>query len=289
MSLLATSAIAGSVGNAIIQNKCSYDVHLAAVPAQNGGYDESFTTLSPGDDWSQQWTELSTGAGWSLKLTKDQDSDGLLQYEYTFQNDGIIWYDLSQVDGNPWNGDWMITANSTSSTCSPKQQAYRYATDDAYGMQACPADSDITVTLCSGEDQNDGVVSSLSASAEAATSQAVATGASSFATPTSTPVQTSIEATATPTTFATYVSSAAPSESDDDASSTTEAAAISINWYPATTEVADASSTSTSSVVTTDGAGVTVTEINTAVVTDVVTQTHYHNHHWGRRHGHNHA
>ena len=25
----------------------------------------------------------------------------ILQFEYTFHNDGIIWYDLSEVDGFP--------------------------------------------------------------------------------------------------------------------------------------------------------------------------------------------
>merc|ERR1711939_534387 len=105
------------------------------------------------------------------------------------------------VNGNPWDGDWMITANSESSTCSPKQQAYRYATDDAYGMQACPQDSDITVSLCSGEEQADGAVSSASSSVAVETSQDAATGASTFATPTSTPAETSVFASSTPTTF----------------------------------------------------------------------------------------
>merc|ERR1712157_611545 len=167
---------------------CNYDVQLTAVPAQNGGFETTQHTLSPGGSWSTQWKELSTGAGWSLKLSKDQDLDHILQYEYTFQDDGTIWYDLSQVNGNPWDGDWMITANSESSTCSPKQVAYRYATDDAYGMQACPQDSDITVSLCSGEEQADGA------------------GSSTFATPTSTPAETSVFASSTPTTFATMTS-----------------------------------------------------------------------------------
>ncbi|RMY27866.1 hypothetical protein D0865_15907, partial [Hortaea werneckii] len=190
---------------------------------------------------------------WSLKLSKDQDLDHILQYEYTFQDDGTIWYDLSQVNGNPWDGDWMITANSESSTCSPKQQAYRYATDDAYGMQACPQDSDITVTLCSGEDQNDGAVASASSSVAAETSQDAATGASTFATPTSTPADTSVFASSTPTTFATMTS--APASSSDNQG------------------------------------GDTVTNVATAVETQVVTQTHWwdHGYHHGRRGAHSHA
>ena len=72
----------------------------------------------------------------------------ILQYEYTFHGDGIIWYDLSEVNGNPWDGNWEITA---SDGCTPRQAAYRYATDDAYGMQDCADSSTITVTICSGD------------------------------------------------------------------------------------------------------------------------------------------
>lgn len=97
---------------------------------------------------------MTNGNGWSIKLSKTDNLDHILQYEYTFHNDGIIWYDLSCVDGNPWDHDWQITANG--SDCSPKQQAYRYSTDDAYGMQSCSQDTEITVTLCTGTSVDDG-------------------------------------------------------------------------------------------------------------------------------------
>lgn len=85
---MAGSAMAQSVGNAIIENMCSYNVELTVVPAQNGGYETTQHTLNSGGSYSTQWKELSTGAGWSLKLSKDQDLDHILQYEYTFQDDG---------------------------------------------------------------------------------------------------------------------------------------------------------------------------------------------------------
>ncbi|KAH0365701.1 hypothetical protein KCU65_g5950, partial [Aureobasidium melanogenum] len=159
---LVAAAAAQSVGSAVVVNKCSYDVTLANVPSADGGYSEIDKTLSPSDSYTQQWTELSNGNGWSIKLSNSSSLNNILQYEYTFQNDGTIWYDLSEVNGNPWDGDWEITSNTAS--CTPKQQAYRYATDDAYGMQACPSDATITVTLCSGDDDNDSAASSASSS-----------------------------------------------------------------------------------------------------------------------------
>ncbi|KAI4845600.1 hypothetical protein E4T45_07639 [Aureobasidium sp. EXF-8846] len=162
---LVAAAAADSVGKAIVINKCNYDVTLVNVPSANGGYSEIDKVLGPSDTYTQTWTSLTNGNGWSIKLSNSSSLENILQYEYTYQNDGTIWYDLSEVNGNPWDGNWEITADGSS--CSPKQQAYRYATDDAYGMQACPADAVITVTVCSGEESNDSAASSASSSVAA--------------------------------------------------------------------------------------------------------------------------
>jgi len=275
-ALLATGAVAQSIGSAIVVNKCNYDVYLANTPAQFGGYDTIEKTLSSGDQYSQQWTELTNSQGWSIKLSKTAGAfqDNLLQYEYTFHDDGIIWYDLSAVNGNPWDSNWEITADSPSGTCAPKQQAYRYATDDAYGMQDCPQDSVVTVTLCSGEEQNDGAAASASSSVAAVTSSLAAA------------------TTAWSSSVSSVPSSSAPAPiqtSSEAASSTTEVASSA----PETTAVPLPSTTFSTryaekSFATTNGAGVTVTEVATAVVTEVATVTHW----WGRphqkRHGHAH-
>lgn len=253
-ALLASTALASSVGSAIVVNKCNYDVTLCNVPAADGGFSEIDKTLSSGDTYTQQWTQLSNGDGWSIKLSNDTTLEDILQYEYTFHNDGTIWYDLSEVNGNPWDGNWEITA-SGDSTCSPKQQAYRYATDDAYGMQACPQDTTITVTLCSGESQDDGGAASASSSAAAETSSlATATSVSSYVTPT-----TSVPAY-------TY------------AESTTESSEASSTPAPTTLATSTSVTTSSSAVVSTEAGGATVTEVETAVVTNVVTYTHWHGH-----------
>jgi hypothetical protein len=147
VALLATGALAGP-GSATVINKCSYDVHLSNTPASGGGYNAINQLLSSGGSYSQVYTQLSNGDGWSIKLSQTGNfGSDLMQYEYTYHDDGTIWYDLSEVDGNPWDGNWEITATSG---CTPRQAAYRYSTDDAYGMQACPDSASITVTLCSG-------------------------------------------------------------------------------------------------------------------------------------------
>lgn len=114
----------------------------------------------------------------------------------------------------------MITSDSD--TCNPKQQAYRYATDDAYGMQSCNCDSSITVTLCSGSSQDSGnsTASYPSASSSASVVAQTSSSASAVApayqvteatTPVAAPTYQAPEETtpvASPTTFATSVTAA---------------------------------------------------------------------------------
>ena len=148
VGLMATTALAGP-GSAIVINSCSYAVHLSNVPSAGGGYNAIDQMLSPGGTYSQVYTSLSNGNGWSIKLSQTGDfGSNVMQYEYTYQNDGTIWYDLSEVNGNPWDGNWEFTATSG---CTPRQAAYRYSTDEAYGMQSCADTASVTVTLCSGD------------------------------------------------------------------------------------------------------------------------------------------
>ncbi|KAK4634724.1 hypothetical protein CLAFUW4_00901 [Fulvia fulva] len=274
LALFGASVAAGSVGRAKVVNKCDYDVYLCNVPASGGGYQQIDKTLSAGDSYTQQWTSLSNDNGWSIKLSQDGDNFGghIMQYEYTFHNDGIIWYDLSCVDGNPWDKDWEITANG--SECSPKQQAYRYSTDDAYGMQSCASDAEITVTLCTGLSADNGTSTGSSGSDTGSDSEPSAP--SYQARSSSAPAAPAYQAPAsTPPTLATY---AAPTYGynwkNDDAQKSA---------HPPTTFA-----TSTTAVVA-DHYGNMVTVVETALETAYVTATAYaekarrHQHH---PHGH---
>ncbi|KAF2766045.1 hypothetical protein EJ03DRAFT_192184 [Teratosphaeria nubilosa] len=283
-ALLASTAAASSVGSAVVVNACEYDVYICNVPASGGGYTQIDKTLSRNGTYQQTWTELANSQGWSIKLSMDSTLGNIMQYEYTFHNDGTIWYDLSDVNGNPWDGNWEITATNEADDCDPKDQAYRYSTDDAYGMQACSQDSVITVTLCSGESQDD----SGAASASSAAAEASYTDASSYSTPTSAAPST-IGAVTTGQDSSEVSSAASTSSTSDESYSHTWGH----DYYQDSTTLSTVTSASSSPVTTTDGFGVTVTEVDTAIVTDIVTATAYarfrrdmhHQHH----HGHNHA
>lgn len=260
---LVAGAVA-QIGNAIVVNSCDYDVYLFNTPSANGGYSEIDKVLSPNGQYEQEWTELTNGNGWSIKLSNSTSLANILQYEYTFHDDGTIWYDLSEVNGNPWDGNWEITSSDTS-ICSPKQQAYRYATDDAYGMQACPQAASITVTLCSGDSSDDAAASSASSSVAAA-------------------------------------STSAKAKTSTLGASTTEAAPATITVVTSTSSTKAAATTtstpSSSKVVTTTMITSTITssaEVSNAVVTVTsAATTTYWTRHWGppskrEAHVHNHA
>lgn len=268
-AILAGTAYATTPGNAVVVNACSYPVYLSAVPAAGGGQQEVDTVLGHGQSWTQQFTELTNGDGWSIKMSKSSDKSNPLQYEYTYHStDSVIWFDLSCVDGNPWDGNWEVTS-SGNSACIPKQSFYRFATDDAFGMQDCPVDSDITVTLCSGEDQAESIVSAIIASS-------TPSAAPTTTTPTTTVVPTT---TATPTTTSTST-----------ISSTTAVAPTTtghpLGWKSAHFYQEEAASqttfvTATTAAVVNDGGNVVV-----EVVTVVETATAYETYVPGKRHVH---
>ncbi|KAF2479089.1 hypothetical protein BDY17DRAFT_313669 [Neohortaea acidophila] len=209
-ALLATTALAQGIGSAIVLNNCNYDVSLNNVPASGGGASAVSQTLSPGGTYTQEWTQLTNGDGWSIKLAPPGASS-VMQYEYTFQNDGTIWYDLSEVNGDPFNGDWVISATGD---CAPRQAAYMYSTDDAYGEQSCPQASAITVSLCglSGGSSSGGSPSSAQSAQSSPVASPTWNGAQSavssvtqaFGSVTSA-FDNAAAAVATPTTFATAV------------------------------------------------------------------------------------
>lgn len=142
--LLATATLVNAMGSAVVVNQCSYPVTLANVPASGGGQNQiGPQSLSTGGTYSQVYTPLSNDQGWSIKLSIGNSEP--LQYEYTTHSDGTIWFDLSAVNGDPFNGNWYI---SSEGGCTPKQAAYQYPTDDAAAMQSCADSSTVTVTLC---------------------------------------------------------------------------------------------------------------------------------------------
>lgn len=97
--LLATALQAGlaaAIGNAIVSNRCPYDIWLWSV---DQGYSSLPIHIPARTKHSEPFRSACNGCGSSLKISKtDQLISGQqTQFEYSIA-DGNIWYDISFVD-----------------------------------------------------------------------------------------------------------------------------------------------------------------------------------------------
>ena len=108
----------GTAGTATIVNKCDFDAYLY-VCQQTPATCDSNTTLAAGQTFTETYHSAS-GGGRSMKISTSWSlitgtTEDLLQFEYTPMADGEIWYDLSEVNGNPF-GSWGFSLTNTSTT-----------------------------------------------------------------------------------------------------------------------------------------------------------------------------
>ena len=109
--------------------------------------------------------------GISIKIAKSNDngnlpSTGVSQFEYTITSDNV-WYDLSNINGNPLQGISILLAPSESSCptvqCASNDEtckaAYNQPNDDT-ATHACAPNADLMLTLCS--DKQSGAATSVS-------------------------------------------------------------------------------------------------------------------------------
>ncbi|EUC42829.1 hypothetical protein COCMIDRAFT_102510 [Bipolaris oryzae ATCC 44560] len=166
--LMALNAGLTLAGNAILTNRCSYDIWVSSV----GGTHQTPCTLVPA---RTQYTEVLYNTGTSLKISStDSIKNGEhTQFEYSIAG-GKIWYDISFV--NCAEGDSAsacpghaegLAMRGTDDQCSAADcAAGDYCPTQAYYVDTpliklglkepvfdCPtADVDLHMTVCSGED-----------------------------------------------------------------------------------------------------------------------------------------
>lgn len=97
--LLATvlqAGLAAAIGNAVISNRCPYDIWLWSV---DQGYSSGPIHIPARTKYSEPFRSACSGCGSSLKISKtDQLVAGhQTQFEYSIA-DGNLWYDVSFVD-----------------------------------------------------------------------------------------------------------------------------------------------------------------------------------------------
>lgn len=125
------------LGNAIINNRCSYDIWMWPV---NQNYAGSAVKIAAGTKYSAPALSCDN-CGTSMKISKTStlSSGAQTQFEYTFAG-GQVWYDISFVDcakGNdatscPGHSEGLVMATADTSCPSASCSAGAYCPEVAY-------------------------------------------------------------------------------------------------------------------------------------------------------------
>lgn len=182
---LAPAALAGS---ATVVNNCGFPVYMASV-AQNG----DGTMHDMGSSYTESYGADNVGV--SIKLSPSMGGK-VTQFEIT-PSGGKIFYDMSNIDGNPFAADGMsLVPSMTNDPANPTCQAVdcpagqsscsaAYNNPDDVRTTVCNAASNLVLTICPGGSGTTPTTSQPSASA-AASSAPAATSAAPAASPSAT-------------------------------------------------------------------------------------------------------
>jgi len=133
--------------NTTIQNRCDFSVYVAAANCTYGSATNT-SILLPNHTFTYELPPDHSNCGQTIKLANNTNLQEPYQIEWSTDLNGIIWYDLSAVDGNPFLGyrRFMQVASGNESChsllCLPGETACEWP-----AMHDC-LDGDIAFTLC---------------------------------------------------------------------------------------------------------------------------------------------
>lgn len=139
------SGLASAIGNAVVVNTCSFPVYLWSVDST---VSQQYT-LEPGDNYHETLHSDPTTGGVAIKITTVENglynASPQTDYAYSLTN-GEVWYDLSDVFGDPFSGQ-SLTITPSDTSC--KSVDWPNGTQPAGSqVNVCQENTDITLTLC---------------------------------------------------------------------------------------------------------------------------------------------
>ncbi|KAL9049072.1 MAG: hypothetical protein Q9162_007409 [Coniocarpon cinnabarinum] len=145
----------GELGGVVINNYCEFDVFYDNVPEQGRGMDE-FGTIKAGDSYRTSFDAPQIGHSLKLSLYERNNTD-VLQFEYSTTMDMHIDYDVSIVDGNPFN-PWGFSLDADSGCPTVRCEVpvdgctgvYIQPAGNADPNYYCWLSAHVGLTLCSG-------------------------------------------------------------------------------------------------------------------------------------------
>ena len=146
-----------STGRATVLNKCNFPVFLYACSQHPAGCTKESKLAANGGTYAETYLGAST-AGRSIKIgtTSGETNKPILQFEYTNTGSGSVYYDLSEVNGNPF-GRYGFTLTSSNSACFHQKCPapgthdvcpFVFTTPTNGQVKNRPVGSSLGVTLC---------------------------------------------------------------------------------------------------------------------------------------------
>lgn len=144
-AIAALATTASAEGFAKVNNQCDFEVTLWSV-----GKDVSLgKTLQKGDVYAEPFTVDPKTGGRTLKVTRDRDGlwNGKPQTNFAYSlTQPDVWYDLSDVYGDPFAGHKLRMA-SDDTTC-PSVQWDDGMPPGGIHSHRCHSDVSVVLTLC---------------------------------------------------------------------------------------------------------------------------------------------
>lgn len=134
-----------AIGNAIVTNHCPSTIYVWSV----GSSITNFQAVASNQSYTEQYRNDPVTGGITLKVTAVADGIYIdapeLDYGYTLDND-TIWYDISDVHGDPFTGSTVALVPSIGAC-----QSFIWAdgiSPSGINTAPCSSDADMQLTLC---------------------------------------------------------------------------------------------------------------------------------------------
>jgi Blastomyces yeast-phase-specific protein len=137
---------AQTVGNAVVLNHCPSDIYAWSVGSSIG----PSQTIVSGQNYSETYHRDPVSGGTTIKLTRQPEGltngSPQMQFAYSLTNDSI-WYDLSDVFGDPFNGD-SVDLQPSDNSCLPITWPAGVPPSGPDKVGVCGSTANVVLTVC---------------------------------------------------------------------------------------------------------------------------------------------
>ncbi|KAJ5650721.1 Antigenic thaumatin-like protein [Penicillium longicatenatum] len=141
-----TATPTSSVGQAVVKNNCEFPIYIWSV----GSTVRPVVTTDPNGQYAETFRYDSKSGGIAIKITTVPDglwqSAPLTIFSYNLSGDGEVWYDLSDIFGDPFKGYPVVLQPAESA--EPAISWENGQSPAGSSVLVHSAVSDLVLTLC---------------------------------------------------------------------------------------------------------------------------------------------